>query len=266
MNDSNNVTENWYLRKRKLIEKQILNGENLTHKRKEFVSPDKNYILIITPVAFEEDDRYWAYTIGKVFKKNKNKTGSLITSIHRNSEKFPFVFFENHEDGHDYFICGEDYQGQTVVQLDTGKRIDYIGEKANRGMEFCWQKYHLSPNKKILAVEGFSKNKPKDIIETNNIRFFNFESPMNMPLKEIGNRISFHYSSGIAWQDDAHFTVSVIEDRRKEDLKRVRDLPNGERLECLENNNYGRRNVVYSVPIEGSEEDIKEVYSEWIST
>ena len=262
----NNITKNWYIKKRKLIEKQVLNGEHLAHKRKDFMSPNKKYMLIITPVAFEEDERVWAYTVGKVFKKNKNKTGNLIANIHRNSEKFPFAFFEKHTDGHDYFICGEDYQGQTIIQLDTGKRIDFVGEKAKRNMEFCWQKFHLSPNKKILAVEGFAKNKPKDIVEYRSIRFFNFEKPFELPYEEVGDRISFPYDNGYGWDGDEHFTVSVIEDRRKEDLKRVRDLPEKERLECLKDNNYARRNTVYKVPIEGTDEEIKEVYSEWVST
>jgi len=60
--------------------------------------------------------------------------------------------------------------------------------------------------------------------------------------------------------------VAVIEDRRKEDLKRVRDLPKKERIECIENNKFGRRNIVYRVPIGGGKEDIKEVYSEWIAS
>ena len=262
----NNASENWYIKKRKTIKKQIESGEILNHKRIEFLSPNNKYLLTITPIAFEEDERLWAYTLGKVYKKNKNKTGSLIVNIHRNSEKFPYTFIEKHPDGHDYFICGEDFQGQTIVQLDTGKRTDFIGEKASRNMEFCWQKFHLSPNKKILAVEGFSKNKPKDIIEYRSVRFFNFENPFELPYEEIGNRISFAYDSAIGWEDDTHFTVSVIEDRRKDDLKKIADLSKKERLECLKNNEYGKRNIVYRVPVQGGEEDIKEVYSEWVST
>ena len=68
----NNITENWYIKKRKLMKKQIESGEVLNHKRKEFLSPNKKYLLSITPIAFEEDGRLWAYTLGKVFKKNKN--------------------------------------------------------------------------------------------------------------------------------------------------------------------------------------------------
>ena len=133
-------------------------------------------------------------------------------------------------------------------------------------MEFCWQKFHLSPSKKILAVEGFSKNKPKDIVEYRSIRFFNFENPFELPYEEFGNRISFAYDGAIGWEDDTHFTVAVIEDRRKDDLKKITELSKKERLDCLKNNEYGKRRIVYRVPVQGGEEDIKEVYSEWVST
>jgi len=262
----NNISERWYKIKRKDIEDKIDNGEMLSNKRMQYESPLKKYVLTITPVAFEEDSRYWAFTIGKVYKKIKQKTGNLIATIHRNSEKFPYAFLEDQPDGHDYFICGEDYQGQIIIQLDTGVRVDYIGEKAKRNMEFCWQKFHLSPNKEIIAIEGHARNKPSEVTEYRGVRFFKFINKLELPYEELGNRISFHYDNAIGWEDDYHFLVSVIEDRRKDDLKRVRDLPKKERMKCLENNNFGRRNIVYRVPVEGGEEDIKEVYSEWIAS
>ena len=260
----NNISERWYKTKRRDVEDRITEGELLANKRKQYESPEKKYVLSITPVAFREDGRYWAYTIGKVYKKTKNKTGKLVVTIHRNSEKFPFAFFEG-LDGKDYFICGEDYQGQTIVCLNNGDRVDFIGEKAKRNMEFCWQKFHLSPNKKIIAVEGHSRNKPSEVAEYRGVRFFNFEEKMELPYQEFGNRISFHYDNAIGWEDDSHFLISVVEDRRKDDLMKVRDLPKEERMECYEDNNFGRRNIVYRVPVEGGEEDIKEVYSEWIT-
>lgn len=265
-NYMNNITELWYVNKRTGIEEQLSDSDVLAHKRVNYESPKGKYTLSITPVVFEEDDRYWAYTTGKIVTKKEDKTGKILFTVFRNSEKFPFVFLEGHSDGHDYLICGEDYQGQTILQLDTGERMDYIGEKAKRNMEFCWQKFHLSPNGKTLAVEGYAKNKPKDMIEYRSIRFFDIKNPLDLPYREVGNRISFHYDSGVAWEDDNHFTISVVEDRRKEDLKRVKDLPEEERMKCLESANYGKRNTVYSVPVDGGEEDIKEVYSEWFST
>tara|TARA_Y100001938_G_scaffold150689_1_gene242831 strand:+ start:3228 stop:4019 length:792 start_codon:yes stop_codon:yes gene_type:complete len=262
----NNISERWYKTRRRDIEDKIDNGEMLSNKRKQYESPLKKYILSITPVAFKEDQRYWAFCIGKLYKKTKNKTGKLIATIHRNSDKFPFAFFENQEDGKDYFVGGEDYQGQTIICLNDGSRVDFIGEKAKRNMEFCWQKFHISPNSKILAVEGYARNKHSEVTEYRGIRFFNFENKMELPYEEFGNRISFHYDEAIGWEDESHFLVSVIEDRRKGDLERVRDLPKKERMKCYEENNFGRRNIVYRVPVEGGEEDIKEVYSEWFTT
>ena len=144
----NNTSERWYKTKRREIEDRITEGELLANKRMQYESPEKKYVLSITPVAFREDGRYWAYTIGKVYKKTKNKTGKLVVTIHRNSEKFPFAFFEG-LDGKDYFICGEDYQGQTIVCLNNGDRVDFIGEKAKRNMEFCWQNFTFRPTRRF---------------------------------------------------------------------------------------------------------------------
>jgi len=264
---TNNTPERWYIKKRQDIEKKIEEGSILHHKRKTFDSPKSNYILSVSPVAFKEDKRVWGYTVGKIFRKKMDKTGSLIDKLHRNSEKFPFIFIETHIDGHDYFIGGEDYQGQTVIRLDTSERVDFIGEKAKRDMEFCWQKFHLSPNRKIMAIEGYSKNKPTEYNEYQNIRFYNFENPLSLPYEEVGNRISFPYNEVVSWEDDGHLLVSVIEDRCKKDTdKKVGDLSTEERLKCIESKEHGKRNIVYRVPIDGSTESIKEVYSEWYNT
>tara|TARA_R110002072_G_scaffold298568_1_gene472711 strand:- start:532 stop:1131 length:600 start_codon:yes stop_codon:yes gene_type:complete len=77
-----------------------------------------------------------------------------IATICRNYSAFPFSFVEDHPNGHDYLVCGEDYQGQTVVELDTGRRVDYLPPEAKAGVAFCWASHHPSPDGLLLAVEG----------------------------------------------------------------------------------------------------------------
>lgn len=89
----------------------------------------------------------------------------LIATVCRNYDAFPFLFVEAHPNGHDYLVCGEDYQGQTVVELDTGKRVDYGGH-------FCWASYTASPSKRTLAVWGCFWAAPYEV------RFVDFDDPM----------------------------------------------------------------------------------------
>jgi cold shock CspA family protein len=202
----------------------------------------------------------WAFTYCNIYKGKK-----LLQNIRRNSEKFPFKFIENHTDGHDYFICGEDYQGQTIIQLDTNERVDYIGEKGQRGLEFCWQKVFVSPDHKKIAVQGFAKNKPKDYVEYRGIRFYEFDEPMNLPLGETGDRIGYPFDEAISWEDSEHFLVAVDEERRQSDDKKISSMTEEERKETLSDSGEGFaiKRVIYSQPVQDGVR--KEVYSEWLT-
>ena len=80
---SNNISEKWYRVRRTDVDDRIEDGKILSDKRKEYVSPKEKYVLSITPVAFKEDGRYWAYTIGKVYKKLKDRTGEHVCTVYR---------------------------------------------------------------------------------------------------------------------------------------------------------------------------------------
>lgn len=254
----NNVRENWYAEKRQEVEKKFQKGKYLHDKRKTFHSESGKYQLQITPVIFKVKDRFWAYTIGKVLASD-NKT--VLHTIKRDSDKFPFFFTEGH-DGKDYLLCGEDRQGQTIIELNTGQTTTYVGEKAKRDMEFAWQKFHVSPDKEHIAIEGYAKSNHKDFSEYRSIRFFNFKQPMILPYYEIGDRITFPYDEGIGWENEQNFLVAVNEERRKSDMKPLKDMTRGRRLKCLEENSYGIRKTVYRMPLHEGER--QEVYSEWV--
>ena len=87
--------------------------------RKILNSPSGKYNLTIS--FFKTGKNNWNYSQGKVYLNDK-----LIDTVNRNYSTFPFLFIENHPNGHDYLICGEDYQGQTIIELDTGIRKDYF--------------------------------------------------------------------------------------------------------------------------------------------
>jgi hypothetical protein len=105
-------------------------------------------------------------------KGNVYDGGRLIAEVCRNYSSFPYLFIENHSNGHSYLICGEDYQGQTVIELDTGKRRDNLSEGADEGHGFCWAQYKFDEKSSILIVDGCHWACPYEF------RFFDFSDPM----------------------------------------------------------------------------------------
>ena len=92
-------------------------GEVATHK-----SPSGRYQLDVT--RFSTGPNTWAYSRGRVFGSDQEPP---LAVVDRNFGSFPFSWSEGHPSGHDYLVCGEDYQGQTVIELDTGRRVDHVG-------------------------------------------------------------------------------------------------------------------------------------------
>jgi len=116
---------------------------------KTHLSNSEKYKLVIT--GYNSKPGCWSVTLGQVF----NIDGKSIDRIYRNHGSFPYEFIENHSNGHDYLICGEHYQGQTIIELDTGKRFDNIpGITNNEWGGFCWTGIKASPNKKFILVNG----------------------------------------------------------------------------------------------------------------
>lgn len=131
-----------------------------------------DYTLTID--AFSTTKGGWAYTRGIV-----SKGDIIIAEIYRNYSSFWHSFTLEHPDGHDYLLCGENYQGQTIIQLDTGKRKDYLENLANVGIGFCWAGADVSPDKTKLLVDGCYWAAPYEWV------VYDFSSPMNLPYKQL---------------------------------------------------------------------------------
>ena len=141
--------------------------ENLVEgSRHEHASPSGRYRLIV--------DRYrtgpgtWDYSQAIVYDGSRE-----LDRIKRNYSTFPFLFIEGHPNGHDYLVCGEDYQGQTVLELDTGKLLSRMSEGSEKGFGFCWADYRFDEASKILTVDGCYWACPYEF------RFFDFSDPMS---------------------------------------------------------------------------------------
>ena len=135
--------------------------------RHEELSPSGKYKLVVS--SYETSPGSWSYTGGKVYSVGSD---TPIAEIHRNYSSFPSLFVEGHENGHDYLIAGEDYQGQTVIELDTGKRRDLLSDGTEKGFGFCWIDYRYEALAKTLVVDGCIWAGPYEC------RFYDFSDPM----------------------------------------------------------------------------------------
>lgn len=128
--------------------------------------PHNEFKLVVS--SYETKKGCWNYTQGLVYKEGIDKP---LFDVKRNYASFPYLWID-HPNGHQYLVCGADYQGQTVLELDTGKRRDFLPEAAKKGHGFCWVDYRFDSESKILTVAGCFWACPYEY------RFFDFSDPM----------------------------------------------------------------------------------------
>lgn len=148
----------------------------------EHLSPTGKYRLEIKDLRQEEG---FDHTLGIVTDAG---TGEVIAEVERNFHSFPFAFIENHPSGKSYFVCGADYQGQTVIELETGRRRDCLSDEAEEGFGFCWAVYEYNAAHQLLVVDGCIWACPYEY------RLYDFSSPMDgwpqLEITENGERRS----------------------------------------------------------------------------
>lgn len=137
-------------------------GPAVTHE-----SPSGKYRLVVTP--FTTAKCTWSYSQGCVYVGGAE---TPIATVQRNYSAFPYLFIEGHPNGHDYLVAGEDYQGQTVVELDTGRRRDHLPDAAKKGVGFCWSSCVWLPEARLLVVKGCLWAYPYEF------RLYDFADPM----------------------------------------------------------------------------------------
>ena len=145
----------------------------------------------LTTTQFSTKKGSWHYCQGKVFKDD-----DLIATINRNYGMFPYLFIIDHPNGHDYLICGEDYQGQTIIELDTGKRTDSLPEEAEKGWGFCWAEYKFDRKSQILIVNGCFWACPYEF------KFYDFSDPINFKELKIEDEeydLRDYYGTDVKW-------------------------------------------------------------------
>lgn len=166
-------------------------------------SPSQRYSLTIEQI--ETRPGCWNYTRGVV----RDASDKIVAEVNRNYHSFEFLWVEDHPNGHDYLVCGANYQGQTVLELDTGNRRDFLPDEAKQGHGFCWVTYTFNRQHQILVVDGCVWAAPYEH------RFYMFDDPMNgWPELE---RESFIDCGGIPPRFNEDGTLSCFETREIDD-------------------------------------------------
>lgn len=111
-------------------------------------------------------------TRAAIYQKEGDGWRQLPFDVMRNYGHFPFLFIEGHATGHDLLVCGEDYQCSTVLELDTGRRRDFVPFEEVFGWGFCWGSYEYDAASQLLIVDGCIWACPWEY------RFYDFSDPM----------------------------------------------------------------------------------------
>ena len=204
-----------YLERRKGIERFFTPENKIADSGKTVVSPSGNYGLEI--YRYFAGPKSWNYSRGIVRRLSDNK---VIADVKRNYGHFWYTWVK-HSNGNEYILCGEDYQGYSIVNL-TGETHDvFFPEDGYKGTGFCWAAIYPSPDGLVLAVDGCYWASPYEVV------FFDFSDPANLPLPEI-DRCEGITDPIIGWVDNKTFVFTVAYAVRKSDGKKYQDLSHEE--------------------------------------
>lgn len=171
-----NITHpEWYQKKRACIRDAFKIGKPKMHLSKTIDSPSGKYSLETTPYEIKKGG--WDYCEGKIYN---NIDDEYLISVYRNYGHFPYTWLEGHPKG-DFLICGEDYQGITIVDLIKGRNYSWINDSAEKGNGFCSSSFYISPEMNKIAICGCFWGGPYEIL------FMEFpkNDPTDLPWKEI---------------------------------------------------------------------------------
>jgi hypothetical protein len=148
----------WYLEKRKAVEAYFVPENRVPGSEEVRHSPDGRFRLVVT--NYRTRPNCIGFARGELFEGERK-----LLHVDRNIVGFPSAWVKHPANGHTYLLCGEDYQGQTVVDCDTGEKVDHVPNAAAKGFGFCWAAIHPNPAAPpLLAVEGCVWAAPYDVL------------------------------------------------------------------------------------------------------
>lgn len=206
-----------YSQRRRDIEHYFRRSGLEKSQRETIESPSGNYVLTID--SYITGPNSWKYTRGVVLRVGSR---TVIADIKRNYSHFWHSWVQ-HANGNEYLLCGEDYQGQTVVNLTAGTVEHFFPDSGFAGFGFCWTAAYPSSDSEIIAVDGCYWACPYEVV------FFDFSRPDELPYREyfrVGDLVDCE-----GWQEDGRFRLRREVEVRKSDGRAYEDLTDDEQDE-----------------------------------
>jgi hypothetical protein len=170
-------------------------------------SPSGRYSLQVT--EYTAGPESWNYTRGVVLC---SATATVVADVKRNYGIFWFAWVQRQ--GKEYLLCGEDYQGYNVIDLDAEVNVLTFPPEAYKGLGFCWAAAYPSPSGDTVAVEGCYWACPYDLV------FYDFTNPMRSPLPELFRAEGLERAEGWVSESEFRFTVEEGESRQTRTWRR----------------------------------------------
>jgi hypothetical protein len=141
----------------------------------------------------------------------RTSINKVIATISRNDSRFPHAWISHQE--RDYLLCSEDFEGQSIVDLNSGKTAGF----SSPDDRFIWLDFHPSPDFTKLAVGGCYWACPHMVV------VYDFRRPMCLPLPRLGEFFEpgkeFKACSFGKWISESSFTVRTTQGETRFELK-----------------------------------------------
>ncbi|MEM7221949.1 MAG: hypothetical protein AAF495_03155 [Pseudomonadota bacterium] len=214
-----------YSQRRRDVEAVFKRSVRDRQKTKRSVSLSGKFELTID--TYSTGENTWEFTRGIVRRAGSGKT---IADVKRNYSNFWHSWVQ-HANGNEYLLCGEDYQGQTVVNLTKGDTYTYFPKAGHGGFGFCWLAAFPSPDSTVIAVDGCYWACPYEIV------FFDFTTPDDLPYREYLRLGDLADSDGWLNNDAFKFTQEI--EVRKSDGRPYEELSEAEQDQLDSNEESG---------------------------
>ena len=159
--------------------------------KKKF-SPSGRYY--VTTESIPTKPGAWSHTRARIYRADATESEPFI-EFTRNYSSMWMTWIENHPvTGNDYLLTGEDYQGQTIINLTTGVKRSWLPAAAAKGFGWCIVRATWLPEHCWVRAEGCYWAHPYEN------RFLDLSDPDNVNFEQQG---WFDLTRDISVDDDA---------------------------------------------------------------
>jgi hypothetical protein len=156
---------------REAIDRGLASARPCPEERFSELSPCGRYRLEVEGYATADLPDHASILVAVV---REVASGAVVATVRRNDTRCFHAWVSR--EGHDYLLLPEDLEGQTVVDLTTG-RVEGFSSPEDA---FIWVEFHPSTDASRLAVVGCYWACPYQVT------VYDFRDPMSLPLPKLG--------------------------------------------------------------------------------